>query len=354
MTNSTSEADLPILWSRIAAAGGKREREAIDSVFRETGTALDQQHLVPVITPDLAKKITSVRFAGNNMDDLSEGINPFVLIIADLTSPSGERAYLDAVAMAQDYDDLVAGTTAAKLDDIKTLKAAAKVQIPTNFTAARAMLTAFLITLASLFGPMHPQVTDLNNFVSEYTAKETFYQGRIQRTDGVYGPARLLRFVQLQVRAWFSAMESASTTAAIAAVITPNFTQALHKTNVGDMTWLPDLPPSYRLKPADAGKPPASKSNDDDKKKSQQVRNPAMNTRFDDFKTGIVQNKFNDIIKKVGAPPTVERGGKTIPMCASYHLRGNCFSTCGRKADHGPHSTDEDDALYEWCKRAFE
>ena len=63
--------------------------------------------------------------------------------------------------------------------------------------------------------------------------------------------------------------------------------------------------------------------------------------------------KFNNVIKKVGPPPSVKRDNKDVAICASYHLRGLCFTTCGRKSDHGAHSTAEDDTLYEWCKKAF-
>ena len=122
---------------------------------------------------------------------------------------------------------------------------------------------------------------------------------------------------------------------------------------IGDMTWLPEIPVSYRpsTKPVPQ---PAPKEEESGKKKATQVRNPKVNTRFNDFKTNILQSKFNDLIKKVGPPPNVQRGGKEVPMCASYHLRGTCFSTCGRKADHGPHSADEDSTLCDWCKCAFE
>ena len=88
--------------------------------------------------------------------------------------------------------------------------------------------------------------------------------------------------------------------------------------------------------------------------KRKAVRNTQMDARFEDFKTGISNNKFNDVIKKVGAPPTVKRGGEDIAMCVSYHLRGACFESCSRKADHGPHSKDENDQLCAWCKKAFE
>jgi hypothetical protein len=84
-----------------------------------------------------------------------------------------------------------------------------------------------------------------------------------------------------------------------------------------------------------------------------QVCDGKMNPKFEDFWAAINANKFNDVIKKVGPPPSVQRNGKTVPMCASYHLRGSCFDNCGRKEDHVQHRTAEDDKLYNWCKKAF-
>ena len=124
------------------------------------------------------------------------------------------------------------------------------------------------------------------------------------------------------------------------------------------MSWLPHLPQRYysAITPkADAKSEKTPKTDDSaGKRKSQPVRNTHMESRFEDFKTGISNNKFNDVIKKVGPPPTVKRGGEDVAMCVSYHLRGTCFDTCSRKADHGPHSKDEDDQLDAWCKKAFE
>jgi hypothetical protein len=106
--------------------------------------------------------------------------------------------------------------------------------------------------------------------------------------------------------------------------------------------------------PPTTGKDDKDTKADEGKRKAKSVRNTQMESRFEDFKTGISNNKFNDVIKKVGPPPNVKRGGQEVAMCVSHHLRGSCFDTCSRKADHGPHSKDEDDQLCAWCKKAFE
>ena len=353
--NVPSETDLPDMWTLVAANSGKRERELIESQVRQVAADDDQDDLAPIITPDLAKKVTTLRFAGSNMDDLMEGINPFSMIVQDHSAPDGGRAYLDALATSHDFDDLMGGSAAAGLTDIQALKSTTKVQIPTSYMAARSQLQAFVILLKAIFGMTQPEVANLHNFVVRYSNKESFYIGRLQQADPNLGPARLLRFVQLQFRAWCHEMDVAHTATARAAITSPNYKEALRKMQVGDMSWLPVMPHNFIPKaPPKITTGETDKTQDSGKAKSVQVRNMHMNTRFDDFKTGIAQTKFNDAIKKVGNPPDVTRGGATIPMCASYHLRGVCFSNCKRKADHAAHTPDEDNKLYEWAKRAFE
>ncbi|HKK56614.1 hypothetical protein [Marinobacter sp.] len=358
---------LPQLWIKLAAANGKRERETIETELRITGTALGDPELAPVVTPDLAKKIVGVRLAGNNMDDFSDGVNPFLMVIQDYTSPGSEKQYFDALSLAADYDTLVGGSAAADLADITKMRTAIKVQVPTNFVTMRLMLQAFSILLVTLIGETHPLVQELSRFTVQFMNKEPFYVKCLTNIDPKYGPARLLRYVQLNVRAYFLEIMGAATPALVSRVHLPEFTIRLRDMQVGNMSWLPHLPQRYYstytpdpkdpVKPEDKTKKPEDKDPKEDgggKKKAQPVRNTHMESRFEDFKTGISKNKFNDVIKKVGPPPKVKRGGEEVAMCVSYHLRGSCFDTCSRKADHGAHSKDEDDQLYAWCKKAFE
>ena len=354
-----SESDLPEVWSEIAAANGKRDREAIELVVRNVANALFQPELAPVITPHLAKKLTSVRLGGTNLDDLTEGVQPFCVVIQDHTTSSGSAAFNDAVQAASDYDDVTRGSGAADLADLKSLKNQTKVILPETYPLARAMLMGYRILLMVILGETHHVVLAFGRFLTMYTNRENFYMGRIQHVDGILGPARLLRYVQLVMRAWFQGLMEASSDAEARAVPVPDFVGALHRTNIGDMAWLPSMPPQY-LKRADLP-PLISPEKGSDKgsekegeKKQTQVLNKSKNPRFDDFKLGISNTKFNDAIKKVGPPPTVTRNGKEAQMCASYHLRGVCWSNCARKHDHKPHSEAEDNQLYEWCKKAFE
>ena len=89
------------------------------------------------------------------------------------------------------------------------------------------------------------------------------------------------------------------------------------------------------------------------KMKLAQVHNLNMPSHFEEIKTGVTSDKFNEVIKKLGLPPMVKHDWKDVPTSMLNHSRRTCFEGCNRKADHGPHSKDEDDALYAWSKKAF-
>ena len=152
---------------------------------------------------------------------------------------------------------------------------------------------------------------------------------------------------------WFHRHEINTDAATASSIEIQSLEDYLGKLPFGDTSWLPELPIGYQL-PLNEKPPPKEPLEPLPKKKASQVRNTNMSPRFGDFKTNIENAKFNDVIKKHGAPPTVKRDGKDVPMCASYHLRGMCYSNCSRKADHVPLKKAEEDALYDWCKKALE
>lgn len=95
----------------------------------------------------------------------------------------------------------------------------------------------------------------------------------------------------------------ANDTAKALSIPLPDYHSILHKMNMGDMTWLTDIPEIY-LKPSPSLKGcPTSydknggkgKGND---KKPFQVLNMSKNQKFDDFCTKIAWAKLNEVIKK--------------------------------------------------------
>jgi hypothetical protein len=365
------ESDLPEVWINLANNGGKRDRQTIEMVFRDKATDSRMWNLVPIVTPNLAKKIVEMRFVGNNLDDLDEGISPFSVVLIDNTTRATETAYQTAIKAARNYDDLTKGVS-VPLIELNTVHCV-KTVIPRTFTAAKAMLKAFLIVMVSILGEQHALINKYNHFLEDLDAKESFYSERIQKYDPILGPARLLRFVQLHTRAWFLRVQETSDHAEARAVKLPPYHKPGEKMVVNSMSWLPDMPhtgpkqnsltpghPGDRENEKKRGNPGDSSSiwtqvnrNDEGKRPKLTVVNPQKNKIFEDFNTKIENTRFNTAIAKVGPPPPIQRDNRQVNMCASYHLRGNCSTTCTRAIDHAPHSTEEDQQLYNWCTKAF-
>ena len=360
LAHEDAEDDLPAVWEELASRGTKRERETIEQAAREIAQDTGSSELAPLITPALAKKIMRGDWAGANLDDLSHGVSPFSVLVADFTSGASEQAYHDARNAALDYDEFVGSSVSPDLSDIKSLKESGAVTIPTTYAGMRAMLTGYVYLLTALFGPDGRPTIPVRDFLNVYMKRENFIMGRLQQADAIQGPARLLRYVQLNIRSYFFDVINSSNTSARARVANLDLKIAFSKLAVGDSSWLPELPSKYQLPMEPESKPDGKKKKkkgeQDEKtpgKKAQQVINNEVSTRFKEFEANITANKFNVLIQKVGTPPKVKRGGKEVDMCASYHLRGQCNTTCARAADHAPHTTEEDDKLHEWCKRAF-
>ena len=94
------------MWLALAAAG-KKDRFAIEAVLLAIVAADDCIDQAAIITPDLAKKLSSLQFAGSNMDDLTEGIQPFALMLQDHSTEESEATSAHARRSAEDYDQLV-------------------------------------------------------------------------------------------------------------------------------------------------------------------------------------------------------------------------------------------------------
>jgi hypothetical protein len=64
--------------------------------------------------------------------------------------------------------------------------------------------------------------------------------------------------------------------------------------------------------------------------------------------------RVRDVIKAAKedghALPKSDAGGD---MCISYHVKGICSSTCGRRADHKEHNAAKTSRLKDWCVLAF-
>ena len=354
----TDEDQLPELWRQLAATGHKGSRESIQASVDEAGKALRKPLYAPIVTPSLAAKIASLSLAGANMDDLDEGVHPFAVVIANNTTSAGQTRYQEAVQMAATFDAMMQGAGAAALQDIQAAKSTGKVAIPNDFAETRAMLNGYEVLLSALLGQSHAVTAEFRNFLSQWESQELVLVGNLREEKAA--PARLLRHVQLHIRAWLVEKSTAPNETASRAVRTPKLAKALRKLLVGDTSWLPKMPVRFaegsapkagQANPAGGNNP--TEPNPKAPPKQQLVRNPKVEDRFAQLDVR-AKGKLSEVIKAKGDPPKVKRAGKDVNICLSYHLRGACYSNCGRSATHGTLSAEEGGLLEEWCKKAFE
>ena len=126
-----------------------------------TANNLGLLHYAPVVTPTMAKKITTFNFAHNNLNNLSGDFHPFL------------TGYLDPVALAaldqvsEAYSELHKGAGAC-LQDIQLLKDAKKFGAPKSIDHVTYAYKSCRVLYHTLLGLGHPFVLAYNCLVSKW------------------------------------------------------------------------------------------------------------------------------------------------------------------------------------------
>jgi hypothetical protein len=72
-----------------------------------------------VVTPEFAKRLMSLNFAGNNQDNPAEGVHPFALVIVVHRSRTSREAMRVGRDEAANYDLVTAGQVNTWLSDAR-------------------------------------------------------------------------------------------------------------------------------------------------------------------------------------------------------------------------------------------
>jgi len=126
-----------------------------------------------------------------------------------------------------------------------------------------------------------------------------------------------------------------------------------------NLSWLPNTTLVDSFAPLHR-KPKAQESEDEEKKTDKPSRNRARNRHRDSrfFGQGALATllrplKVGELIKKGGKPPP-GLGGDKKERCLSWHIKGECYDDCERKADHVKLEGEEKKQLHQWCVSALE
>ncbi len=363
--------DAPMVYHRIANCK-KMDRQAVQTCFNETAVMENAPAAIPVVTPELSKKIAQLLFGGNNIDDLEQGLSPFSLIPQDHSNEAEPALHL-----AGEYDDLMGGSFSTTLEDLRKLRQSTKALVPSShdWPLVKAQLQAFWLTLILILGTTHLFTNGFKRFLTAYLNREHFFQQRLTQLKLPNAPALFIRVIQLHSVNWFR--EALSTTTGPLPPV-PDFQEVLRKLSMTEASWVPTLPAKYLGTPP-AGHPPSTPAPAPAPaprgggtggtgggtgggqrtpapapgERTAAATNDTPNAIFRAFDAVLQRVKLTDRIGIHGPLPSITRDGQTGFMCGSYHLRNRCFANCGRKADHFPHSPAEDAALLAWCQVAL-
>jgi hypothetical protein len=352
------EADLPPMWHALAASASS-DRNVLDGHFRRLAVANNAAFQGPVITPELTKRLTALAFAGNDRDDLAQGIQPFNLIVTDPGDPEGNRLATEAEVSGSEYDQLMLGGTSQALADLRELRTVARISLNLTFRQAKRKLQALRILLLGMLGAGHPLYLAYHAFVGRYLQDEEQWQARMRHP---LAPAVLLRYVQLKLNVWFRQQETREVNPPVPS---PHFAFLFEQLNDDCSAWVPGLPLAYLAPPVvpvpaplgPSARPPrahpVAAPNAPDSKpvrlRGDAVVNPAPSPLFTPHQAAIKTTTITAMMAAAKRPPpTIARNGHTVPMCATFHLKGKCFANCERAADHFPHTDAENGPLVAW------
>jgi hypothetical protein len=355
-----TSAELPKLWHMIAQSTKRNERTVIEETFRAVADSLNLLPFVPHVSPAFAKKLVTLAFSHYDVDDLEEGIHPFLATFKD------QRARAEARHITNLYDDVMMGA-GAQLSDLAALRAAEKVGVPLDLISVGYTYQGFRVVLHSMFGPSHVLTQAYDRFLSAFLRDE-HYIATVLPTMAT--PGQLVRHTQIRVSNWFTMQVQHPERVPV-----PDFTDMLTKIRHQE-PWAPRMPAAYdyhpqaprgpvRFTPASPTPPtvaapttappvvPLTVPNASPAPgRGTRVNNPSYHADFLSFKTlGLPLKQVRD--KATSANKPIPKNTKGTEHCLSFHVNGFCWDNCSRKEDHRTHSNHEHKALVDWCKVCY-
>ena len=364
-----SSTDLPQVYQDIAKGGKRQERTLLQRAFDQTALDMGYTSMVFPVPPELATKIVSLAWRGDN-DDLSVGLNPFTCAYR----PNAEVQALERLISL--YELVNTSGAAPSLADARALNTTdQKIALPATWMQLGTSLKLFHVLTMVLFTGEHDAVLRFGAFMQEYRAQEHVLESlRPSRTGyQLLGPALLLRWVQLRWTCWLDEQWNTS-----AKVPFPDLGEVFRRIKVQE-EWEPrlpakhlmDIPPALQgtppppvppYAPPAPGVPPARPPAQPrpagragalpaEPYSGVSVSNPVFESAFAPYRAmGLKVKAVIDRAVAAGVPaPGVPLNAAGTPMCVTWHVKGFCNSGCHRSADHAAHEPADREALIQWC-----
>jgi hypothetical protein len=202
----------------------------------------------PVITTEFAKRLLSLNFAGNDQDNLAEGVHLFALIIVDHRRQSSREAMKVGHDEAANYDIVTAGQANTSLSDANSLRWCTCAPVSFGVIHDEDMLEATLLVLHMMFGTDHPLAISASSFMVSYNSYRLAIQHRLARHGANHYEAKSVRYFGLCLTNWFRRMESSPVL-----IGAPDLEQIFDRLDVDNPTCWPSLPTACLAPPSRVG-----------------------------------------------------------------------------------------------------
>ena len=361
------------IWRRLANSSKGEQQAIMQHEFAKVCLVrgLAPELYCPVVSTALKQAITTFSFAGNGVDDLGSGCNPF------LVSYAGAKAHQEANETASLTQQLDQGVNQATLSDMRTIRDKEKVRFPRDLHQVAVTLQRYAVLTHALLqsdvGPRHPLVRSLWNLAEVFAARLPFLAERHSQCVGetyTSYPTRVLRHVQVRTTEYYQRV--ATTHAGFEAVDSaPTFDELLEDLGHGNFPttrcWLP-IPPAYAsvfvpTSGATTGTHPTVPNTVGTTRQSgggasgassgiSSVSGPTATSRptaqqrevnpvpDPEFLELTLRPRLGELLR-LHRPPTNQAGQE---YCVSWWAKGSCNSQCSRKATHQPFASQAERA----------
>jgi hypothetical protein len=322
--------------------------------------ALGMEQFAPVITPDLATKISTAYFYHHDVDNLEEGVQPFVTPAWDPQQRQG------LMVMMQASDSLQDGASAT-LQDIMALKNLARISPPATVLQMYHTGQSFRVLLSMILGTAHPHATKFGDFLYHLGRMLPELEALAMRR--AHTPLRIVRYIQLRFSNWMNQQLNSQQP-----VPEPNYHELLDRIRNQEAGWEPQIPYRYlptgqpgnptpsptggqpsgaAPAPSPAPGPPAAPTG----QPQTGARTRVSNTKYD----GAAYQQYRDKNMPLAqvrthakdASDPIPKNDQGTEVCLSYHVMGFCWSNCSRIGDHRPQTAGERTRTMKWCSTHF-
>jgi hypothetical protein len=192
------DQNLPPFWQLFPNLQKKELFSALDMAVTNRANQDDSSHRAPAITPEIIERISSFRFGAHDVDDLTGGLSPFLMVSGTPDEQAAARERSCVYTMVQ------AGNAAPTLDQLTHLVSNAP-RVPKTLLQLLSTYGAYGTLLEVILGINHRVSQLFRSFLKQWTIVQTEVKVAVTASHLVGMLPLFLRHTQSQMSLYFSA-----------------------------------------------------------------------------------------------------------------------------------------------------